>query len=198
MSDVYGRGDATELPSSPPESRYPPPPPPGSWPYQGAGVPPGGAAGPPPLADYGIRLGGWLIDWVLLAAVSIVVLLVTNSVHTYHTVLSSNGQFVHQSGFNIGPGGIALQAVVVIIYGAILCGLPRGQTVGMMMVGTRVIDERLGGPIGFPRAFGRAAFEYLLAVFLFFPWVIDMLFPLWDPKRQTLHDKVTRSVVVKI
>ncbi len=30
-----------------------------------------------------------------------------------------------------------------------------------------------------------------------FPWVIDMVFPLWDPRRQTLHDKVTRTVVIK-
>ena len=40
--------------------------------------------------------------------------------------------------------------------------------------------------------------KYLMAAFFFLPWIIDMLFPLWDPKNQTLHDKVTRTVVVKI
>jgi hypothetical protein len=29
------------------------------------------------------------------------------------------------------------------------------------------------------------------------PWVIDMLWPLWDPRNQTLHDKVVNSVVVR-
>ena len=89
-----------------------------------------------------------------------------------------------------------MQALIVIAYGSILCGT-RGQTVGMMLVGSRCIDEQRGGPIGFPRALGRAAFEYLLAIVFLIPWIIDMLFPIWDPKNQTLHDKVTRTVVVK-
>ena len=29
-------------------------------------------------------------------------------------------------------------------------------------------------------------------------WLLDMLFPLWDAKRQTLHDKVAGSVVVRL
>ena len=28
-------------------------------------------------------------------------------------------------------------------------------------------------------------------------WVLDMLFPLWDKRRQTLHDKVVGSVVIR-
>jgi len=31
---------------------------------------------------------------------------------------------------------------------------------------------------------------------LFFPWVLDVLFPLWDAKNQTLHDKVAGTVVI--
>ncbi len=29
-------------------------------------------------------------------------------------------------------------------------------------------------------------------------WLLDMLFPLWDKKRQTLHDKVAGSVVLRL
>jgi uncharacterized RDD family membrane protein YckC len=68
----------------------------------------------------------------------------------------------------------------------------------MMLVGIRAIDQQQGGAIGFARALGRAAFEYLMAILLFVPWIIDMLFPLWDPSNQTLHDKVTRTVVIKL
>jgi uncharacterized RDD family membrane protein YckC len=150
------------------------------------------------LADYGVRLGGWLIDWVLVTAVSIPVLVVTHSVHRTRSVLFSNGDVARQQGFNIGAGGVLLFAVIVIAYGALLCGSARGQTVGMMLVKTRVSDESGGGPIGFPRALGRAAFEYLMVIVLFVPWIVDMLFPIWDPKNQTLHDKVTRTVVVKL
>jgi uncharacterized RDD family membrane protein YckC len=160
-------------------------------------VPPGDGAQRPALANYGVRLGGWLIDWVLLLIVSIPVLIVTHSVHRYTAVVLSNGDVSRQRGFHVGIGGISLQAVIVIAYGSILCGSIRGQTVGMMLVGSRCIDEQRGGPIGFPRALGRAAFEYLLAIVFLIPWIIDMLFPIWDPKSQTLHDKVTRTVVVK-
>jgi len=67
----------------------------------------------------------------------------------------------------------------------------------MMVVGARVVDGVTGAPLGFSRALGRAAFEYLLFIVLILPWVLDMLFPLWDPRHQTLHDKVTRAVVIK-
>ena len=28
-------------------------------------------------------------------------------------------------------------------------------------------------------------------------WVLDMFFPLWDMQRQTLHDKVAGSIVIR-
>jgi uncharacterized RDD family membrane protein YckC len=68
----------------------------------------------------------------------------------------------------------------------------------MMAVCVRAVSARDGAPIGFGRAVGRAAFEYLMAILLFIPWIVDMLFPLWDPRNQTLHDKVTDTVVVKV
>ncbi len=67
----------------------------------------------------------------------------------------------------------------------------------MMAVRAKAVDAAGGGPIGHARALGRVLFEYLLFVLLFAPWVLDMLFPLWDPRRQTLHDKITNTVVIK-
>ena len=170
---------------------------PGGGSYQWAPMPPGDGLQRPALANYGVRLGGWLIDWVLLLIVSIPLLIVTHSIHRTAGVVLTNGETIRQRGFHVGFGGIALQAVIVIAYGTIFCGSSRGQTVGMMLVGSRAIDEQRGGPIGFPCALGRAAFEYLMAIVFLVPWIIDMLFPIWDPKNQTLHDKVTRTVVVK-
>ena len=67
---------------------------------------------------------------------------------------------------------------------------------GMMATGTRVVRAGTNNAIGYGRAFGRAAFEYLLSLVLFLPWVLDMLFPIWDPRNQTLHDKVAGTVVI--
>ena len=37
----------------------------------------------------------------------------------------------------------------------------------------------------------------LLAVLFVIPWIIDMLWPLWDDRNQTLHDKVVGTVVLR-
>ncbi|MGH9019080.1 MAG: RDD family protein, partial [Acidimicrobiales bacterium] len=144
-------------------------------------------------AGYGARLGGWLIDWVILVVVGLIVNAPLHQLKNNTTV--SNGTTMHR--LHLGLGGIVIDALIIIVYGGLLCGSSRGQTVGMMAVGTRAVRVDGGGPIGYGRAFGRAAFEYLMAVLLILPWVIDMLFPLWDAQNQTLHDKVASTVVVK-
>jgi uncharacterized RDD family membrane protein YckC len=73
----------------------------------------------------------------------------------------------------------------------------RGQTLGMMVVRVRAVDASSGQLIGVPRAIGRDLFERLLGFLFFLPLLVDLLFPLWDPRRQTLHDKVTNTVVIR-
>jgi len=203
----------------PPGSNWPPPgsygPPPGSYgPPPGSYGPPPGSYGPPPgsfwppgadaasgLANYGARLGGWLIDWVILLVVELVITSVLDAAKvasvTFHSTTGTTGAPVaHATHFSVlGP---VVSVVIILLYGAFFCGSARGQTIGMMAVGARAVDMDTGGPIGFGRALGRAAFEYLMFILLVVPWVVDMLFPAWDPRRQTLHDKVTRTVVVRV
>jgi uncharacterized RDD family membrane protein YckC len=143
----------------------------------------------PILANYGQRLGGWLLDWLILLVPSVLVSALTHSIHTHHSVGSSS--------FNIGMPGSLISPVIVVIYGTLMCGNRRGQTLGMMVAGTRAVRASTGEPIGYLAAFGRAVFEFVLAVLFFLPWVLDVLFPLWDPKKQTLHDKVSGTVVIQ-
>jgi uncharacterized RDD family membrane protein YckC len=96
-----------------------------------------------------------------------------------------------------------ITGVLYILYGTLLCGSARGQTVGMMAVGVRAVRDGSLDVLGYGRALARAVFEGVLRLLelLFFllgvVWVLDMLFPLWDKKRQTLHDKVAGSVVLR-
>jgi uncharacterized RDD family membrane protein YckC len=169
-----------------------PPPGYGSTPY---GAPPPGPLGfgaSPSLAGYGARLGGWLIDFLIVTVVDLIFVLPLRLVHTQHVIVRGT----HTFRYHFGLGGLVISGAIVILYGGLLCGSPRGQTVGMMATGTRAVTADSNAPIGYGRAFGRAAFEYLMAVVVFFPWVLDMLFPLWDSRNQTLHDKVTNTVVV--
>ncbi len=149
------------------------------------------------LAGYGSRLGGWLIDWLIVTAVYVPASALSggfgHAVRTYHP---SNGVY-ETSYLGVRWPGVLIGAVLVVGYGTLLCGSRRGQTLGMMAVGVRAVDAATGAPIGYGRAFWRALFEYILALACFLPWVLDMLFPLWDPKKQTLHDKVARSVVIE-
>ena len=135
----------------------------------------------PPLANYGARLGGRLLDWLIVGVVSTPLLLVFGAIDRTSTIVNANGSVVHTTGFWIGPRGIVIHGVLVLAYGTLFCGSRRGQSIGMMVAGTRAVDIATGAPIGYARAFGRALLEYVLALALFIPWLIDMLFPLWDP-----------------
>jgi uncharacterized RDD family membrane protein YckC len=180
----------------------PPPPPPGfsvplSYPM-GAPPYPNPAASPGfPLASYGQRLGGWLIDWLILLALSVPISALTHSFHYAHNVGSLDGSSYNNTSLHWGMPGVLLSPLIIILYGTLMCGSKRGQTVGMMATGTRAIKTSTGMPIGYATALGRALFEELLAALFVLPWILDMLFPLWDAKKQTLHDKVSGTIVVK-
>jgi hypothetical protein len=51
-----------------------------------------------------------------------------------------------------------------------------------------VVSDETGRSIGFGRAFGRYAITAVFG-FLFIPVILDYLWPLWDKKNQTLHDR---------
>jgi uncharacterized RDD family membrane protein YckC len=152
----------------------------------------------PPLANYGARVGGWLLDWLIVGVVSAPFLIAFDAIDHSSTLTTINGTTTRGTSFHVGAIGIVIHGVMVLLYGTLFCGSKRGQTIGMIAAGTRVIDRTAGTPIGYARAFGRALLEYVLALVLFIPWVVDMLFPLWDPMNQTLHDKATKSIVIKL
>jgi uncharacterized RDD family membrane protein YckC len=228
MSDAPGDGDGPPSPpppsDRPPENQPPPPagddrpggpypgyPPPPSPPYppyppaapywqpgpsySGPQPSPYGSFGPPPgaprLAPFGLRMAAWLIDWLITGVVSAVVLV---PVHAVHEVTALNGT----SSLAVSNQGIALTALVVIIYGTVCIGSRRGQTIGMRALRLRAVDATTGASVTYARALGRALVEYAFLVLLFIPWVVDMLFPLWDARRQTLHDKAVNTVVLRL
>jgi hypothetical protein len=56
----------------------------------------------------------------------------------------------------------------------------------------RLVSEETGQPIGMLMAFVRDICHILDSLICYVGW----LFPLWDAKRQTLADKIVKSVVV--
>ena len=139
-------------------------------PPQTAGPPPtGGASGP--RAGFWRRFAGLLIDGILLGVVNGILRAV------------------------IGSGGGAILGLVVdIVYFTVLIGGRRGQTVGQMALGIRVIDFNTGGPIGYGRAFVRWLVAIVSALVLF----LGYLWMLWDKEKQCWHDKAANDVVVPV
>ena len=203
--------DAWRPPPPPPppprdEWRPPPPPSPGDA-YHGYQSGPAPAAGRPtdpwgrPLAEWWKRFVALLIDGFILAlpTTGLFGILGASEFGDIGEV-GSTGAFDDLFGASMFAAS-ALGAIFGLAYYALLDGSDRGQTLGKMALKIQVRDEQTGGPIGYGRGFVRHILQSVAGFMsclggLFI--LIDGLFPLWDPKRQTIHDKVARTVVIDI
>ena len=108
--------------------------------------------------------------------------------------------------FVIGAAEVrfSIMLLVALAYNGLLDGSEHGQTVGKRLLKIRTIDAGTGGMLGVTRGLGRAGISALLqfisgfSLLLTLPSLLDVLWPLWDPQRQTWHDKAAGSVVVRV
>ena len=133
-----------------------------------------------PLAAWGQRLGAFVIDEVFIQVITLCARFALGLRHTL--------------------AGALLAMVMAAAYYAVLNGSEMGQTFGKRVLGIQVRDAASGGPIGVERAALRYVVVGMFRVIVFFGLftVLDGLWPLWDPKRQALHDKIAGSVVVRL
>ncbi|MGH9135815.1 MAG: RDD family protein [Acidimicrobiales bacterium] len=206
-------------PPPPPGGEYPPPQPGYPQPgypqpgYQQPGYqyqphPPGYGAPAAQYASFGARLGALIIDGLITGAFAIpaVIALQAGPTVTEPCRVDEAGDIdVFGEGPNnaiceVPSGGtwaiFALLMVAAVVgalfYWAKLEG-GRGQTVGKKAVGIATVDAQTGMPIGAGRAVGRYFARILSGGVCF----LGYLWPLWDPQKQTWHDKLVNSVVVK-
>jgi uncharacterized RDD family membrane protein YckC len=97
-------------------------------------------------------------------------------------------------GLTMGRAGYVAAIVFNVAYLTLLIGTGAGQTFGMriLRIGIADVDTRLH-PIGIPPAALRAIVFWLMTLVPFVA-LLSVLWPIWDPLNQTLHDKVVRSV----
>jgi uncharacterized RDD family membrane protein YckC len=80
-----------------------------------------------------------------------------------------------------------------------VCVAEGGQTLGKMNGGIAVRrDGDEESSLGYVRSFLRAAVPPILWLMLLIPGLLDVLWPMWDRKKQTIHDKLVGSVVVRV
>jgi uncharacterized RDD family membrane protein YckC len=186
-------------PPPPPPFGGPPPPPP----FGDSGFPAfqqqyGQAT--PQYAGFGARLGGLLLDALLYGLFGLIFIIPTIVLlrEAYEDCFRIDDEIFCPDGA-LNRGYLAA-AIVVMVLGLIIVFVMQiralgrtGQTWGRRIAGVKVVRRDTGQPIGTGRAVGRTFFTTIsgLCCYLGYLWM------LWDKDKQTWHDKVVGSIVVR-
>ena len=150
-------------------------------------------------APWVTRVAGYLIDYVLVMLAGGALLLVAGMIFGSMASLASSLGSERVGGF--GGGGCCC-ALLLLPIASLLVGLwnkaylvsQRGSSIGQGVVKIKVVDAQ-----GQLLTMGQAVLRLLAHVGLSFVpllGLIDLLWPLWDERRQTLHDKAVGCYVV--
>lgn len=129
-----------------------------------------------PLAPWGLRAVGAVMDGVVLGLLAYAIALVAGIKGRY--------------SFLYLDLGLRFAYSWVLLMGW-------GHTLGMALVHLRAVDAEEGRS---PLSPARAGLRSLMgAVMTIVPLagLLDVLWPLWDPRNQTIHDKVAGTVVLR-
>lgn len=157
----------------------------------------GGIAKTMLLAEWWERVMAALIDLAIVGIPIVIALFLAAAIDAKVTTTRSGRRLVHimpSVGFTVEVVGL----VLVLLYFAFLDGGQSGQTVGKRVMGIATRDARNGESAGAWRSALRRIVWLALLGFYFLPGLVDSLWPLWSKKRQTVHDYVARTVVVKV
>jgi uncharacterized RDD family membrane protein YckC len=149
------------------------------------------------------RLGAWCIDAVVAIAIALpfaigAALLLRIALADCYTVRADGRSTLRcdagaidvpflVAGVGAAALGVLLAAVLMLRWAG------RGQTPGLRAVGLRLVAADGGGPIGPARAVVRALARVPSAL----PALVGFVWMLWDRRKQTWYDKISRTVVIR-
>jgi uncharacterized RDD family membrane protein YckC len=138
--------------------------------YGGPGYSPAPAS---PLASWGVRVVAYIVDFAPNIVLDAIGLSVENSSRAVYYICS-------------------LLGLAWVIYNRWIQG-GKGQSLGKKVMHLRLIGEQTGQPIGTLMAFLRDIAHIVDTIICF----VGYLFPLWDAKKQTLADKIVKTLVIQ-
>ncbi|MGE2689660.1 RDD family protein [Mycolicibacterium pulveris] len=199
----------TEQPPTPGD--YPPPPPPGGQHQAGGYPPPGGLpTGVPVLpkeayTPWFTRVLAWIIDYIpftLILGIGFAMLAATRETACITEVSEYElGEFCATGASTLGQASVVIASIAALAYLVWNLGYRQGRTgssIGKSIVKFKVVSEKTGQPMGFGLSVLRE-FIYLVAYLACgLLWLIAVLFPLWDVKRQTLVDKIVSTICLPL
>lgn len=145
-----------------------------------------GYAPPGQLAGWPIRVGASVIDSLVHlppAVIGVIVAVAVNGDNAELTPAAATAMVL----------GILL-SIVVGIWNRIIKQGRSGQSVGKQLTGLKIVSAQTGQTIGVGRTLGREICAYIFNNLCF----LNLLWPLWDAKQQTWHDKVVADLVIKL
>jgi uncharacterized RDD family membrane protein YckC len=202
------QGGGYPPPPPPQGGGYPPPPPPGG------GYPPQGGPGypPPPPSQVAAlpkeaytpwltRVLAWLIDSIpifIIYGIGWLLLIGTRETACVTDTSEYNvGEYCATGASTLGQVSITIAWLLALAYVVWNYGYRQGTTgssIGKSIMKFKVVSEKTGQPIGFGMSIVRQLAHIIDAVICY----IGYLFPLWDPKRQTLADKIMGTVCLPL
>ena len=207
-------------PLPPPGGGYNPPPPPPGGGYP-APPPPQGGYAPPPVGGgpalpqdaytpWVTRVLAYLIDMVpvaIITGIGWIILATTRECMDLNEAFGDYGDI--SGGFSgevcgastLGQLSIAAFSILGFAFAVWNLGYKQGTTgssIGKGIMKFKVVGEVTGVPIGFGMSIVRELVYYAASLVCGIGWLVAVLFPLWDPKRQSLADKVVKSVCLPL
>jgi uncharacterized RDD family membrane protein YckC len=157
-----------------------------------------------PLASWGKRVLAYLLDGIILSIILAFLMPVfvpefTDLVDEFSTGFEAGDQAA-VNDFVASMAGVSIKVgllswLVASIY-AIAFWVTLAQTPGKMALRISVRHADRPGPIDLPTAIKRRLIP-LVGTFIGLLNLVDLLWPLWDGRRQALHDKVANTLVTE-
>jgi uncharacterized RDD family membrane protein YckC len=167
---------------------------------------------PFPYASWGRRVLGSLLDFLFFGIPSLVLSVVgllyllqglswscEKPVNGY----ASSTECTLNGGSYVSGVAVACFAVVIVIgilygiYVVFAIGGKHGATAGMRVLKIKCVREANFGVVGYGLSLGRFVVTAVFGVITIVN-LLQYLWPLWDGKRQTLHDKAVGTVVLDL
>lgn len=156
----------------------------------------------PPVVYAGFwrRFGAVILDAVILGFLNLLISLPIGIVFGVVVGVQSTATGT-SADIKGNPLFLVMQLVITLLQLAVNLGYAlyfignRGQTLGKMAMGIKVVKLDTNDPPGYVGAFLREVVGKLLSSLAL---GLGYLWMLWDDKKQTCHDKIAGTVVVKI
>lgn len=140
----------------------------------------------PPYAGFWRRLGATLIDTLLLASISFVLLYWAYGTDYFASAHERQGLFQYYGVFDL-----LVNQVLPLVVAVTLWVRYRG-TPGKRLLDCQVVDADSGQALSVKQAVLRY-FAYLVSML---PLCLGFLWIAWDKRKQGFHDKIARTVVL--